>query len=222
MKKTLLTALLMVGAGAVVYGQASLGTIQWGNNYTASSFRSLIYGPDAPGSSVSRTGQSTSTLETPTGTTVYPGALLQNTGYTFAFFAGSAGTTSNALVLYASTSFRTGGGAGLVNGGLATITNANAGTPASFQIRVWNNQNGTLTTWAAAETAWKAGLTDAAVTPVLLSAPLGGTDSNGNPANPAVDSGWVSFNTYFAVPEPTSITLAGLGAAAMLIFRRRK
>jgi len=221
MKKTLLTALMMAGAGAVVYGQATLGTIQWGNNYTASNFRSLIYLPDAPGSTVSHVGQSTSTLEIPAGTTVFPGGAIQGAGYTFAFFAGSGGTVSNALTLYASTSFRTGGGAGLVAGGLVTINNANAGTPASFQIRVWNNQGGTLATWTQAEAAWLAGLTDAAVTPVILSSGLGGTDSNGNPVNPAVDSGWVSFNTY-SVPEPATLTLAGLGAAAMLIFRRRK
>ncbi|TAL01254.1 MAG: PEP-CTERM sorting domain-containing protein, partial [Verrucomicrobia bacterium] len=30
------------------------------------------------------------------------------------------------------------------------------------------------------------------------------------------------FSMYTAVPEPTSFALAGMGAAALLIFRRRK
>ena len=32
-----------------------------------------------------------------------------------------------------------------------------------------------------------------------------------------------SFNEYYIIiPEPTTLALAGLGAAALLIFRRRK
>lgn len=222
MKKTLLTALMMLGAGAVVYGQATLGSIQWGNSFTSSNFRSVVYGPDTNGNpNASHVGQSGNGLEIPTGTTVYNGALLTGAGYTFAFFAGPSGSASNTLSLYGSTSFRTGGGAGLVVGATATLSNVNAGQQATFQIRVWNNQGGTITTWAAAEAAWLAGTTDASVTPLVLSAPLGGTDSNNVSVVPPVSSGWVSFNSY-TVPEPTTMTLAGLGAAALMIFRRRK
>ena len=87
MKKTLLTALLIAGA-ATVYGQGTIGNIQWGNSYTSSNFRSLIYGPDTNGNpSAIHVGQSANTLEIPTGSTVYNGPLLQGTGWTFAFFA---------------------------------------------------------------------------------------------------------------------------------------
>ena len=95
------------------------------------------------------------------------------------------------------------------------------GETAHFQMRVWNNQGGTITTWAQAEAAWLAGLTAAGVTPVVTSAPLGGTDTNGNTVNPANTTGWVSFNIYF-IPEPASFALFGLGAAGLMIFRRRK
>jgi len=220
MKKTLLTAMLMLGAGVAVYGQTTLGSINWGNNFQSAGFRSLIYGPDAGNPNASHVGQSSNTLEIPTGSTVYTGPLLAGTGYTFGFFAAPQGSVSNALVQYATATFRTGGGAGFATTGTATIAGANAGDRASFQIRVWNNAGGTITTWAAAEAAWLAGAIDAAVSPVVVSDPLGGT-LNGSPVFTPIDSGWVSFNTYF-VPEPTSMTLAGLGAAAVLIFRRRK
>jgi hypothetical protein len=221
MKKTLLTALLVAGAAAA-YGQGTMGAITWGNNLTG--FRAQIYGPDPGNASLSTTGQSS--IGNPTGSTVYGGPLLGGnaggTGFTFAFFAGPNTAASGALVLYGTTSFRTtASAAGLVNVGSATLSDVQAGQTAHFQIRVWNNQGGTLLTWAQAESAWLAGLTAAGVSAMVTSAPLGGTDSNSNSVNPPGSVGWQSFNIY-SVPEPASFALFGLGAAGLMIFRRRK
>jgi len=226
MKKTLLTGLLMIGA-ASVFGQASLGFITWGNAPTG--FRAPIYNVDPGSPSVSTVGQSS--LGTPTGSTVFAGPLLGASGngatYTMAFFAGNGNAPSNALVLVASTTFRTATGnalpAGLVTGSTVSVPGTAAGNSGEFQIRVWNNQGGTITTWAAAEAAWLSGLTAAGVSPLVQVTAYGGTDSNANSVSTPIDSGWSSFSlTSTTVPEPTTLTLAGLGAAALLIFRRRK
>jgi hypothetical protein len=81
----------------------------------------------------------------------------------------------------------------------------------------WDNSSGLYSTWALADAAWTQGLIAAGVSgTVNLTAATGGT---GTP--PFLPGTLQSFNLYF-VPEPTSFALAGLGAAAMMIFRRRK
>lgn len=101
------------------------------------------------------------------------------------------------------------------------------GTSASFMVLGWSSNIGT--TWAQAQTWWNNGnptsrtgfFGDSAVaTSVGLG---GGLSFPGNifGAQPGQITGF-NLGLYQVIPEPTTVALAGLGAAAMLIFRRRK
>ena len=85
----------------------------------------------------------------------------------------------------------------------------------------WDNTSGNYPTWAQASAAWSAGLIIAGRSAPFNLASIGG--ANNSPPN-IVSSipgeGLQSFS--IVVPEPASFALAGLGAAALLIFRRRK
>jgi len=207
MKKSLLLTFLLAGA-ASVFGQ---GAIVWGNSPPG--FRAPIYGLDPSDSSHALSGQSA--LGTPTGNTVYAGPLLQGSGWTFGLYFGAPGAQASTLTLLTSTTFRTAAGnalpAGLVTGGTVTVPGFAAGTSIEFQIRVWDNTAGA--TWDTTSFRGASAL--------INSAALGGIDSGGNPVSTPATTGWSSFNVV-QIPEPTSFALAGLGAAALMIFRRRK
>ncbi len=79
----------------------------------------------------------------------------------------------------------------------------------------WDNSSTLYPTWAQASVAWAAGTIAAGKSGPFNVALIGG-DVNLPP-----NIGVTSFNLYM-VPEPSTFALAGLGAAAMLIFRRRK
>ena len=203
----------------------SQGELQWGNNFVALGFRAPIYDfdPTLPGEPGSIHGQSP--LSIPTGSTVYGGPLLQGTGYTFALFAGHAGATSNQLSFVASTTFRTATGnvlpAGLVLSSNATIPGVDAGQRAEFQIRVWANSPG-VTDWASA----LALNSPHGGSEMVLSAPLGGFASNGDPRffpTPGT-VGWTSFSIGWGEapspgPEPSLFALSVLG---MLLWNRAR
>jgi hypothetical protein len=218
MKKTLLTS-LVVAAATSVFGQ---GAIDFGNNFGATVYRAPISGPQTNDATASLTGNGSGALYFPTGSTVYNGGFLSGTGFTIGLFAGPQSATESSLVPVALRSFLTGGSSGFITTTTITVPGADAGTQAKYQIRVWNNQGGALATWAQAEAAWLSGLVAAGKSPVVSSGPLGGVNSDGVafPVNPKT-TGTTSFNIYF-VPEPSTIALAGLGMASLLIFRRRK
>lgn len=92
------------------------------------------------------------------------------------------------------------------------------GAPAKFQIRVWDNKGGSVTSWAQA-------LVDGTVakgsSPVVTVAALGGMDSNGSLYIEPDSTGWTSFNVTI-VPEPGAFVLAGFGAVGLLLIPRRK
>jgi hypothetical protein len=65
------------------------------------------------------------------------------------------------------------------------------------------------------------GITVAFTAPVTVSpAPLGKTDNGGSWTGSAGGQG--DMELFEIVPEPSTIALGGLGAAALLLFRRRK
>jgi PEP-CTERM motif len=210
----------VVASMASAFGQ---GTIQFGNelrnNLGVVVFRAPIYGADPADPTRSVSGQSN--LGLPAGTTVYGGPLLQGTGYTMALFAGPAGTTDlNSLLLVTTTTFRTANGdvlpAGLVVTRDVAIPGLAQGQIATLQIRVWDNEGGSITSWAQ---VLASSTTARGATPPFDSPALGGMGVPG--ADPPLMTGWTSFNIS-AVPEPSVIALGLLGVGAMLLRLRRR
>jgi hypothetical protein len=106
-------------------------------------------------------------------------------------------------------------GAGrMQNPGVATITGYNPGTSVNYIVRVWQSTTGG-SDWAAAKNGLVT-LGDSALGTALL-----GGGAIGTPSAFGVSPGQIGgFN--FPIPEPSSMALAGLGAASLLLFRRRK
>jgi len=153
----------------------------------------------------------------PAGTTDWGSGFVPLAGNAYST-ALLAGPTAGAL-LQANpvTTFRTGTGAGFIAGTTATLEGVAADAPSAFiQMVAWDNAGGTITSWDAAQAAWQAGTIAAGASPVFQVQSIGG-DFNVPPALVGLES----FNIYM-VPEPGTFALVGLGAAAMLIFRRRK
>jgi len=206
MKKTLVT----IAVAAFAISSFAQGTLNILNTLGASPvlFRAQIYGPQASDPSLSLSGQSAA--GTPSGATAYTGSALAGTGFNFAVYYGAATVTDpTQLQLLYTTTFRTGGAAGLIAPAPdVVLAGIAAGASAQLQVRAWDNAGGTIASWALAGTRGASSM--------FLSAPLGG----GTVFSPDM-TGWNSFNIY-SVPEPSTFVLAGLGAASLLIFRRRK
>jgi len=158
------------------------------------------------------------------------GTPLAGTGYRAALYGGASTSTAFSLVggsltggtglslLVSPTTgagavdFRTGAAAGYVNVGVdaaRTVPTVNWGGTGLFQVVAWEGTYATLAEALAANAAF--GFSN----PLTLTLPTGPTDQ--------VLTKLVGLNSFAvaAVPEPTSFALAGLGAAALLIFRRR-
>jgi len=212
MKKSLLTTI--IGSALAVSAMAQ-GTINF-DNY-AGDFLTPIYGPNPANPSVSQTGQSA--IGAPAGATVYGGSLLQGTRYEMDLFAGPNGTSDpNLLTLVTSGTFQTSADPSAFPAGLITtvtdvpIQGVGAGVNAVLQIRVWDTQTGTSYANSASRGA----------SSLFNSGALGGIGASGPVLPPDTANGlWTSFSLS-AVPEPSTFALAGLGAAALVIFRRRK
>lgn len=210
MKKIIV--LTLVGAASI--GAFAQGSLNFGNQLGSTVFRAPISGPVPGNPTLAIHGQGTGPLYFPQGSTDYQGAtFLAGAGFTLGLYAGAASVVDPSLLTLITTrTFNTGGAAGFITTSTVQIPGVDAGLGAKFQIRAWDNSTGA--TWEQA--------TIRGQSEMVLSGALGGVNAQGTlfPINPD-SSGWTAFNIA-VIPEPSTFVLAGLGAAALVIFRRRK
>jgi hypothetical protein len=149
--------------------------------------------------------------------------------YYFALLTAATASGPFTQVAYATNS----AGAGrMTGGGGVSIASLTGGAPFSYEVAGWSANLGP--TW---KSTWLVNNQPAPINSAVWGSapntffglsPIGsGTAGGGSPPAPAwgifAGTGLAGFNlTPVGVPEPTSMALAGLGAAALLIFRRRK
>jgi len=226
MKKLVLTAIALTTA---LSGFAQ-GTVVF-NNRVAGTLLTHIYLPLAGSQTTKQTGNGTS--DTPPGATSWAGYALIGTagvpeaGHYMAVLLSAPGAGANPANLapsLPSTTFRTGTAAGGIAPSTATLANVLPDAAvATLALAAWDNSSGLYSTWAQASVAWNAGLIAAGMSPLWNQDLIGGV-INGAPnmINSTDGSQHLSSFNLYTIPEPTSFALAGLGAAALMIFRRRK
>ena len=147
------------------------------------------------------------------------------TTYNFGLFFAPAGTAAptgindpnwQTVAAYAQNSTSAAGAGRFQNPGQATIPGYAGGTSIAFVIMGWQSTSGGAD-WAAA----KNGLTAFGMSSLGSVASLGGGPIP-IPSAFGLGAGQVGGFNITTIPEPTSIVLAGLGAASLLMFRRRK
>jgi len=137
------------------------------------------------------------------------GTTKLTTGFTVELMAGTSATTLGSV---ATTGFLA-SAPGYFAGGTVAIPTVGLGGTASIQVRVWSTASGSYAAALAANVVNTYGASS------IFSVVTGG---GGTPANPPASLlGLTSFHLN-VIPEPSSFALAGLGAAALLVFRRRK
>jgi hypothetical protein len=154
--------------------------------------------------------------------------------FNFAVFLAPSGTAAagGGTVLYTDPIWQTVAGInnnGTTAGRLVTATKDVGGSPGNvndFIVRGWSASAGA--TWAAALASWNNGQPTTAM--YIGSSLIGNDIVLGGGALPiptlfgagANQIGGFNMALVPAVPEPSSMVLAGLGAASLLLFRRRK
>jgi len=217
MKKLILAAITLTTA-ASVFAQ---GTVGFNNRIVGTGTAHVYSGSSA------RTGNGPT--DNPVGSTDWSGYLLIGTAgglggsntFTQLLGANGAGAPESSLQPSSGgvTTFRTGAAAGTIQPTTSTFLNIpQDAAAASFEMAVWDNTTGLYPTWAQASSAVASGIIFGGHSAEFTLSNIGGTTFT--PPNIVGVGGLTSFS--IAIPEPTSVALAGLSAAALLIFRRRK
>jgi len=233
--KKLIIAAFALSTAAGVFAQ---GTVVFNNRISGATINQTthVWGPSTASPSLSLVGLGSN--DSPSGSVNFAGQGMSLIGAdgsggkygwttTFAQLLGAEGSNQAETSLKPvgqTTTFRSGTSLGDV----ATITSTLSGSPgissaapfATFELVAWDNSTGLYSTWAQASVAWQLGTIAAGKSaPFNVSAIGGGLNTPPTLAN--MGQNLSSFNLYF-IPEPSSMALAGLGAAALMIFRRRK
>jgi hypothetical protein len=169
-------------------------------------------------------GQTLISTSTGTQTSVMPNSTAGT--FYFALLTAAPGTTDKTAFtftgLYGTNTAATTGGR-LSGGNGIQVPGWGAGVSMSYEIAGWDASLGHTfqSSWLTTAPSGFFG-----VSPIATGA-AGGTDALGNSLPPYNLFGGATgiptgFTLTSAVPEPSSMALAGLGAAALLIFRRRK
>ena len=210
--RSIITLLLLAAAPSSM-GQ---GQVIFYNRAVAAGVVAPVYGVNPLNPTLALHGQAT----TNGGTVNYSGyPLLSGTTFTASLWGRPAnnGLVEVQFMELAQTPFRTSSplsgtfGLGLLGNPVQVPGVTTDGTPYDFQVRVWNNQNGSIISWAQvlATTGAAAGASDIFTTGVAVVPPASG---------PSSLFGLTSFNLTI-VPEP-SVVLLGALAGAALLWRR--
>lgn len=219
-----LLALLVCSCTFAASGQ---GTILFAN-YVNGILLAPIFGVDSASPFQQVRGQSS--LGIPGGSTVYSGPLLNGSRYSVALYAGPKNTPAQALQLVATSSIRPSPvddlPAGLWFPSVVAVPGVAPGQRVTVEIRVWDNQGGTLTTW---EQAFNDGFTprgtSGAFSPLGILGDVLGTVIGPTSDSPLILVGLTSFSLIpgpLAIPEPTAIAIAVLGLGGALLLKRRR
>jgi hypothetical protein len=150
------------------------------------------------------------------------GTKLDGAAYFAQLFGGAAGTVEGSLVaLGEPVNFRTGTAAGYIAANTVTIPGVGFGASAVVQMRAWSANGGA--TWAAASAAADANALVHIGKSALLNVtmPASAVDPN-VPGLVGLTSFEIkSVGGTVIVPEPSTMALCLLGAAALLIRRRK-
>jgi hypothetical protein len=219
--KTSIFATIVIASALSAFAQ---GTVFLDNRIPGTSTTHVYTGP------AYRSGNGSG--DVPAGATDYTGYTLIGTvggmtaSSTFTTLLGAPGSNAAESLLQPSltlpTTFRTGLAAGNTFPTTDTFSNiAPDALVATFELVVWDNSTGLYPTWAAASMAVANGLIlGGRSAPFVLQEIGGNINTPPNIVSSIPGQGLQSF--AFGVPEPTTVALAGLGAAALLVFRRRK